>query len=140
MMDSRKLQFVLGGLFLAYLILDVSLPESLASLVDTAGGKIVIVVAALSLFAYTAPWLGVLGLLVAFKVIHKAAVRTGMAALEAYYPTEQKKWSPYTPTHQFPYTLEQEVVSNMTEHKFNQTYVKAPWRPVVDNTHDASVV
>jgi hypothetical protein len=61
-----------------------------------------------------------------------------MAGLEEYYPTEAKKWSPFTPTHQFPYTLEQEIVKNMTTQKFNTEYVKAPFRPILDDTHDAS--
>jgi hypothetical protein len=61
-----------------------------------------------------------------------------MAGLEEYYPTEQKKWSPFTSTNQFPYTLEQEVVKNMASQKFNTTYVKAPYRPTLDDTHDAS--
>jgi hypothetical protein len=99
---------------------------------------VAVVLAALLLFAYSNPILGVLGLLVAYHMIRGASVKTGMAGLEAYYPTEAKKWSPFSPTHQFPYTLEQEVVKNMTTQTFNTEYVKAPYRPILDDTHDAS--
>jgi hypothetical protein len=113
-------------------------PDGVATIIDTSIGKIVVVLVALMLFAYSNPVLGVLALLVAYQLIKGASVKTGMAGLEEYYPTEAKKWTPFTPTHQFPYTLEQEVVKNMTTQKFNTEYVKAPFRPTLDDTHDAA--
>jgi hypothetical protein len=114
------------------------MPEGVATMIDSTAGKIIVVLIALMLFAYSNPILGVLALLVAYQMIKGASVKTGMAGLEEYYPTEAKKWSPFTSTHQFPYTLEQEIVKNMTTQKFNTEYVKAPFRPILDDTHDAS--
>jgi hypothetical protein len=131
-------QLVLTVLFVIYLVLGYKMPDNIASAVDTTVGKIVVVLAALMLFAYSHPFLGVLALFVAYQIISSASTKTGLAALEQYYPTEQQKWSPFTPAHQFPYTLEQEVVKTMTTQKFNSSYVKAPFRPVLDDTHDAS--
>lgn len=131
-------QLVLAFLFVIYLVLGYKMPENVASAVDTTVGKIIVVLAALMLFAYSHPFLGVLALFVAYQIISSASTKTGLAALEQYYPTEQQKWSPFTPAHQFPYTLEQEVVKTMTTQKFNTSYVKAPFRPVLDDTHDAS--
>jgi len=137
--DKKNMpQLVLSVLFIIYLVMGLQLPQNVASVVDTTGGKIVIVLAALGLFAYSNPILGVLALLVAYQLIKGASIKTGMAGLEQYYPTEQRKWTPFTPTHQFPYTLEQEVVKNMTTQKFNTTYVKAPFRPVLEDTYDAA--
>ena len=131
-------QLVLSVLFVIYLVVGYKMPEGVAVLVDSNVGKIVVVVVALMLFAYSNPILGVLALLVAYQMIKGASIKTGMAGLEEYYPTEQKKWSPFTPVHQFPYTLEQEVVKKMTTQKFNTEYVKAPFKPILDDTHDAS--
>jgi multisubunit Na+/H+ antiporter MnhF subunit len=131
-------QLVLAFLFVIYLVLGYKMPDNVASAVDTTVGKIIVVLAALMLFAYSHPFLGVLALIVAYQIINSASTKTGLAALEQYYPTEQQKWSPFTPAHQFPYTLEQEVVKTMTTQKFNSSYVKAPFRPVLDDTHDAS--
>jgi hypothetical protein len=114
------------------------LPENIASIIDTTLGKIVVAIVALALFAYGNPVLGVLALLVAYQLIKGASIRTGMAGLEEFYPTEAKKWSPFTSTNQFPYTLEQEVVKNMTTQKFNTEYVKPPFKPILEDTHDAS--
>jgi hypothetical protein len=131
-------ELLLSILFVIYLVIGVKMPEGVASMIDSTSGKIVVAVVALMLFAYTNPILGVLGLLVAYQLIKGASITTGMGALAAYYPTEQKKWSPYTATNQFPYTLEQEVVKNMTTQKFNTTYVKPTFSPVLENTYDAS--
>lgn len=131
-------ELMLSFLFVLYLVMGFKVPDELANIIDSTFGKIVILLAALMLFAYSNPVLGVLGLLVAYQLIKGASVKTGMAGLEKYYPTEAKKWSPFTPTHQFPYTLEQEVVKNMTTQKFNTEYVKAPFRPILDDTHDAA--
>jgi hypothetical protein len=130
-------EIALTILFIIYLVMGYKMPEGLATMIDSPIGKIVIVVIALMLFAYSNPVLGVLALLVAYHMIKGASIKTGMAGLEEFYPTEEKKWSPFTPARQFPYTLEQEVVKNMTTQKFNNTYVKAPFRPTLDDTHDA---
>jgi hypothetical protein len=139
LLEKRNMsQLLLSALFALYLVMGFRIPDMLASIIDSTIGKIVVIVVALMLFAYSNPILGVLALLVAYQLIKGASVRTGMAGLEEYYPTEQKKWSPFTSTNQFPYTLEQEVVKNMASQKFNTTYVKAPYRPTLDDTHDAS--
>ena len=139
LMEKRNMpQAVLTTLFVIYLALGLQMPSFLAGLIDTSIGKVVVIIVALTLFAYSNPILGVLGLLVAYQIIRSSSVRTGMAALDAYYPTEEKKWTPFSAANQFPYTLEQEVVKNMTTQKFNSSYVKAPYRPALDDTHDAA--
>ena len=115
-------------------------PDSVATLIDSGAGKIVVALVALLLFAYSNPILGVLGIFVAFHLIKSASIKTGMAALEEFYPTEQKKWSPFTKENQFPYTLEQEVVKKMAPQKFNTNYVKASYKPMLEDTYDAAHV
>ena len=139
--DKKNMpQLVLALLFALYLIMGYQIPEGVATMIDSTVGKIVVVLVALMLFAYSNPVLGVLALLVAYQLIRGASIKTGMAGLEEYYPTEAKKWSPFTPENQFPYTLEQEVVKKMTTQKFNTEYVKAPFRPTLDDTHDAALL
>ena len=139
--DKKNMpQLVLSVLFVIYLVMGYKMPDGVAGLIDSTVGKIVIGLIALMLFAYSNPILGVLALLVAYQMIRSASIKTVIAGLEEYYPTEQKKWSPFTPAHQFPYTLEQEVVKNMTTQKFNTEYVKAPFRPTLVDTHDASPI
>jgi hypothetical protein len=139
LVDKKNMpQLVLSILFVIYLVIGYKMPHHVASIVDSSFGKLVVALAALFLFAYSNPVLGVLGLLVAYQLINSASIKTGMAGLEEYYPSEEKKWSPFSPTHQFPYTLEQEVVKKMASQKFNTSYVKAPYKPVLEDTYDAS--
>jgi hypothetical protein len=133
-------QLVLVVLFIIYLVIGFKMPDPVANLIDSSPGKIVIALVALLMFAYSNPVLGVLSLLVAYHMISTASIKTGMAALEEYYPTEAKKWTPFSPTNQFPYTLEQEMVKKMTPQKFNTNYVKASYKPMLEDTYDASTV
>ena len=130
-------ELVLASLFILYLVMGYQMPKEAATIVDSTIGKIAVVIVTLMLFAYSNPILGILALLVAYQLIKSSSIKTGMAGLEKYYPTETKKWTPFTPTNQFAYTLEQEVVKKMANQKFNTEYVKAPFRPILDDTHDA---
>jgi hypothetical protein len=133
-------QLVLVVLFIIYLLMGFKTPHSVANMIDSTVGKIVVAMFALLLFAYSNPILGVLGIFVAYQLVRSASIKTGMAGLEEYYPTEEKKWSPFTPAHQFPYTLEQEMVKKMAPQKFNTNYVKATYKPTLDETYDAASV
>jgi hypothetical protein len=141
LLEKRNMsQLVLVILFIMYLILGLKMPDPIANVIDSTAGRIVVAIVALLLFGYSNPILGVLGIMVAYHLIKTTSEKTGMAALEQYYPTEEKKWSPFTPIHQFPYTLEQEVVKQMASQKFNTNFVKAPYRPLLDDTHDAAMI
>ena len=141
LLEKRNMpQLVLVILFIIYLLIGYKTPDSVATMIDSTMGKVVVALFALLLFAYSNPILGVLGIFVAYQLVRGAAIKTGMAALEQYYPTEEKKWSPFTPAHQFPYTLEQEVVKKMAPQKFNTNYVKATYKPTLDDTYDAASI
>ena len=141
LLEKRNMpQLVLVILFIIYLLMGFKTPDSVASMIDNTVGKIVVALFALLLFAYSNPILGVLGIFVAYQLVRGASIKTGMAGLEEYYPTEEKKWSPFTPAHQFPYTLEQEVVKKMAPQKFNTDYVKPTFKPLLEDTYDAAHV
>jgi hypothetical protein len=133
-------QLALVILFIIYLIMGFKTPDSVANMIDSTVGKIVVALVALFLFAYSNPILGVLGIFVAYQLVRNASIKTGMASLEQYYPTEEKKWSPFTPAHQFPYTLEQEMVKRMAPQKFNTNYVKPTYKPMLEDIYDAEYV
>lgn len=136
---QKPAENILMILFIVYLVGPFrNIPDNVATAIDSTLGKCVVVLISLALFAYSNPMLGVIGLLVAYTLIKRSSVKTGMAGLDEFYPTEAKKWSPFTSTNQFPYTLEQEMVKKMTTQKFNSDYVKAPFRPTLDDTHGAS--
>ena len=133
-------ELILAILFIIYLVMGQRTPDMVARMVDNIFGKVVVVLIALYLFAYHNPILGVLGLFIAYQLVNMSSIPfyEGISDLSAYMPKEEKVWTPYSPAHQFSYTLEQEIVKKMASQKFNTNYVKAPYRPSLDDTHNAS--
>jgi len=134
-------QLILCILFIIYLLMGTMVPRTVASLIDTIYGKIIIVIVALILFVNFNPILGVLGFIVAYELLRHASMSTGSYGLEKYMPTETKKYSEMTALNQFPYTLEQEVVKKMAPIKqTEETMTPSKFHPVLDNLHDAASV
>jgi hypothetical protein len=71
-------------------------------------------------------------------MINSATIQTGTYGLEEYTPTESKKWSSFEPRRNHSYTLEEEIVKERASQRFNTSFVKTPWRPILDNNHNAS--
>ena len=134
-------QVVLCILFIIYLIMGYNMPTSVAGVIDTIYGKIIVVVVALILFSYVNPILGVLGFLVAFELIRRSSLATGTYALNNYIPTEEKKSSNLSAMNQFPYTLEQEVVKKMAPIRVTfDTQTPPTFRPILDDNYDAAPI
>lgn len=132
-------QVILSVLFIIYLIMGYKTPENIANVVDTFYGKTIILFIVLLMFFYGNPILAVLGLFVAFDLIRRSSMVTGIDALKKYEPSEERKFSQFTALNQFPYTLEQEVVSKMAPIvQSGSTLTKASYKPMFDNFHDAS--
>jgi hypothetical protein len=132
-------ELVLVILFIIYLILGLKTPEPIANLIDTLVGKVVIIIIVLYLFMHANPILAVLALLVAFDLMRRSSMATGIDALKKFAPSEEKKTSQFTAFNQFPYTLEQEVVAKMAPiMKSGSSLTQASYKPLLDNLYDAS--
>ena len=81
-------ELLLGILFAVYLIMGYPTPEPLANLVDTVVGKIFIFMIIIALFMYANPILAVLSLFVAFDLVRRSSIITGIDSLKKYMPTE----------------------------------------------------
>ena len=128
-------------LFIIYLIMGYKTPEPVASLIDTLVGKIVIILIVIYMFIHTHPILAVLALFVAFDLMRRSSVTTGIDALQRYAPTEEKKSSQFSAFNQFPYTLEQEVVKKMAPIVQSGSSMSKPsYKPLLENLYDASPV
>ena len=134
-------ELVLVILFIIYLIMGYKTPEPIASMIDSIVGKIVIFVIVIYMFMHTHPVLAVLALFVAFDLIRRSSVTTGIDALQRYAPSEEKKMSQFSAFNQFPYTLEQEVVKKMAPIiRSGSSLSKPSYKPLLDNLYDASPI
>lgn len=132
-------ELMLVILMIIYLVLGLRTPDMIANMVDSIIGKVVIIVAVIFLFMHANPILAVVAALVAFDLMRRSSASTGLGALQAYAPSEEKKMSQFTAFNQFPYTLEQEVVAKMAPIvRSGSSLNPASYKPVLDNLHDAS--
>ena len=134
-------ELVLVILLIVYLILGFKTPEPIAIMIDSLIGKVVIFIIVIYLFMHSNPILAILSLFVAFDLIRRSSMTTGIDALQRFAPSEQKKSSQFTAFNQFPYTLEQEVVAKMAPiMKSGSSLNQASYKPLLDNLYDASPV
>jgi hypothetical protein len=132
-------QLILVILLIIYLIMGYSTPEPIAAMIDTMGGKLIIFGIVGYLFMYTNPILAILGLFVAFDLIFRSSKAIGNGAYMKFAPSEDKKSNQFSAFNQFPYTLEQEMVKKMAPiNQTGSTLTQASYKPVLDNTHEAS--
>ena len=132
-------ELTLAILFIIYLIMGYKTPEPVATVIDSIVGKIVIMLIVIYMFMYTHPILAVLALFVAFDLIRRSSVTTGIDALKRYAPTEEKKSSQFSAFNQYPYTLEQEVVKKMAPIVQSGSSMSKPsYKPLLENLYDAS--
>jgi hypothetical protein len=131
-------EFILVILMIIYLVMGFRTPEMIANLIDNIVGKVVIILIVVYLFMNANPILAVVAALVAFDLMRRSTETTGLGALEAYAPSEKKRMSQFNAFNQFPYTLEQEVVSKMAPIvRSGSSLTSASYKPVLDDLHDA---
>jgi len=134
-------ELALAILLIVYLVLGFRTPDAIAGMVDTLVGKIVMFVIVIFLFLHANPLLAVLALFVAFDLMRRSSVATGIDALQKFAPSEEKRTSQFTAYNQFPYTLEQEVVAKMAPMvSAGSSLTQASYKPMLENLYDASPV
>ena len=134
-------ELILVILLIIYLISGYQTPESVADVIDTIGGKIVIFVIVVCLFIYSNPILAVLALFVAFDLMRRSSVATGSKFMSKYSNCEDEKSSQFSAFNQFPYTLEQEIVKKMAPIvQSGTTLTKASYKPILDNNYNATAL
>ena len=137
-------ELILTILFIIYLIMGYKTPQSIATMIDSLVGKIIIFIIVIYMFMYHHPILAVLALFVAFDLIRRSSAsrnegNMSIEELKKYEPSENTKSSQFTAFNQFPYTLEQEVIKKMAPIiKPGTSISNSSYKPLLENLHDAS--
>jgi hypothetical protein len=136
---ERASELILAILFIIYLIMGYKTPEPVANIIDSLGGKIIMFIIVIYMFMNSNPVLAILALFVAFDLVRRSSITTGVDAIQKYTPSEHKKASQFSAFNQFPYTLEQEVVKKMAPIiQSGSSLNKASYKPFLDNLYDAA--
>jgi len=134
-------QLTLVILFLIYLIMGYDIPYSLAVLIDSIWGKVIVVGLAIILFAKSNPILGILGFFVAYKLIMSSSIESGNYGIHNYIPTEEKKYADMINNNVYPYTLEQEIVKTRAPiYQYNADNSSYSFTPTLDNQYNAASI
>ena len=129
--------YVLAVLLIIFIVSDVRIPGVVGELVDTALGKIVVVMVALSLFG-AHPVVGAIGLVAAYQLIMRSQ---GLQVASLYIPSEIKKSRVLTAMNQFPVTVEEEVISKQIPYVFKRNAQgNTPYKGVQDRLHGAAKI
>ena len=135
-------EVILSVLFVIYLIMGYDTPQSLANIIDTLFGKIVLFIIVVYMFLNCNTIVAILALLVIFDLIRKSSSsQMSIATAIQNQPSEYNKFAQFTAFNQFPYTLEQEVIKQMVPTMSpGNSISKASYKPILDDLHDASNV
>ena len=139
-------ELLLLALFAAYIVFPVKMPVGAANAVGSPLGLLAIVGAALFLFAYTHPLLGVVYLFVAYELIRRSGARLpDVRAIDAQYaPIETPQPVREVPA-QSPLlvsrdpTLEEDIVQKMAPLGGGgpAEFFDTPFKPMAEDIHSA---
>lgn len=159
------LEIIVFIAFIIYLIFNVQTPRFLIGTVDSPLGVVIIMLLVLSLFIYTNPVLGILGLFVAYEMIRRSSMMvSGKVPMIQYTPTQIQKerqmvemnipkafeqptmiqepmnHETKTQIHNDS-TLEVEMVQSMAPLMSSPSgYVDTTFKPILEHVHNASLV
>lgn len=134
-------EVILAVLLVIYLIMGYNTPQPVAELIDSLIGKILLFIIIAYMFLNCNAVLAVLFLFVTFDLIRRSSSSSQMTSTVAkkYQPSEKNKSAQFTALNQFPYTLEQEVITKMVPTFNPGNSLSTPsYKPILEDLHDAS--
>ena len=138
-LTSKKHEAVVMMLMALYVIFPIETPMALAKMIDTEMGKVVVYVAALSMFAHSLEF-GILSLLVAYTLVKRSRVMTGSNYMKESEKAEEIKMEILEKYNAFPKTLEEQVVENMAPLVIHDAAPNVDYKPVLSKLNDAAPI
>ena len=138
-LTSKKHEAVVMMLMALYVIFPIETPMALAKMIDTEMGKVVVYVAALSMFAHSLEF-GILSLLVAYTLVKRSSVMTGSNYMKGSEKAEEIKMEILEKYNAFPKTLEEQVVENIAPLVIHDAAPNVDYKPVLSKLNDAAPI
>lgn len=158
--EISYLEIIVLIVFALYLVFNVQTPTFLVGVVDTPIGIFILLLFILYLFLYTNPILGILSLFVVYEMVRRSSLTvSGKVPMIQYTPTQIQKerdmhemnipnafeqlhqdplLSMNTPSHNDS-SLEIEMVHSMAPLiDAPISYIDSSYKPMIENTHNAS--
>lgn len=123
---------ILIVVFVLYLLFGDNTPRSMAKIINTTIGKVIILLLIIYLFMHSNYVVAFLALLVAYELMRRSSNVTSSAI-----PTEENKFSQFTAYNQFPYTLEQQIIASRAPLPHSSMYLMpASYKPNSETPSD----
>jgi hypothetical protein len=133
--------FILIILFGVYLVVGIDIPDYIAEWVDSIYGMVGLLVFIVYMFLNHSSLTAIISLLVAIDLYRKSGDETGTNLIQKYVPSESKRDQWFVNANQFPYTLEEEIVSKMAPLVSSGFTIDRPsYQYDVDDVHGAIAV
>jgi hypothetical protein len=130
---------VLEAIFVLYIVFDIETPKTLAKMVDSTIGNVVVAVLALTMFAAGGPIAGILALIAGHTLIRRSSEQTGSLYLQGEDRAEHIKKELLDKYNAFPRTLEEDMVSQMAP-LVSGSADDSNVKPVLDSINDAAPI
>ena len=135
-LTKDKHHALLTALLTIFIVLDISVPVSIANLVDTIVGKTVVILVVFSLIAFN-KLVGVLAIVAGYMLIIRS-MNVSSNNKFRYLETERvkfRKMNSFNKKEKL--TVEEEVIDNMLPRVSNEYVESHPFKPVQNNLHSA---
>ena len=136
---KSPIQWIVLALICVFLVMPVSIPYSVAKLIDSPLGILGLFIAGVSLFMHGHPIVAVAFVIFVYEIIRRSTNRVGMQNnMIEFTPTEKvrdqemKKMAPKSEK-----TLEEEVIGQMAPAN-KGVYIETSFKPVSNDVHQAS--
>lgn len=130
----KQYEVLLLILLVTYLLFNIRTPIGLAELVsENVLVQVGVYLLSLSLFKYSNPVIGVLGLIAAYELVQRSKEQTGRKSIPKYLPSQDKMDAALNAFNQFPPTLEEQVVATMAPIVHNGPMGAPSYLPILDN-------
>jgi len=136
-MEKKHIIFI-EGLFILYIIFNISTPIAAAKIIDSRLGMIITVLLAIMFFTID-PIAGALALIVAYLLIKRAGLATGSISNDSN-SSEASKIKILESYNDFPRSLEEDVVANMAPIISSKGQEQSTYKPVLDKLNDAAPI
>lgn len=139
---KKPLEYVLLGVFSLYILFPIYFPEPISKFIDSSLGLFALFILVVSCFIYSStPILGILSIVVAYVMITRSSETVVNTPLLEFAPIQKKRDEEMIrmnpPTKK---TLEEMIVDEKAPvgHSNIYQYVDTSFKPISDNTHNAS--
>lgn len=135
----KQQEMVMGVLLLLFIVLDIPVPTVLGSVIHSLAGNIVVLMAAVYLFACVHPFVGIIGLYAAYEVLKRSIpVITHISNNARELNCQEEENVKLNP---IPVTLEEEIVKHMVPKVNTSIYTKgATYKPILEDSGQSSFI